>query len=153
MQGLQRAPYQAPQTTMEYHVAELVAHLSNGIDSREGFVQKIEATQAHAFALEVRCLELYQELVDIQRELALGLPITMAWTDNSVPMHAYVTQHIIEWVIQPIRYRLLLRSEQASATDKNWARIRKWTFRQLVKELRKQYEQNVPLRLKEKVEL
>ena len=145
---MERKPYQPPQTSMERHLVELVEHARNGTDNRSGFAQKIESAQEHAFWLENECDRLRKEVRTLEDEMAVGLPkVSMDWKDTDVRQSRYVWFRTIDWIVQPIGYRVMLRSEQSQADEKTWSRIRKWTFRSLVREMRKEYERCVPAQL------
>ena len=142
-EALKRSPYQAPQTSMERHISTLVEHLEHGVDSRGGFNQAIEHAMSHAFWLETEYLRLSQDNRELEDALAVGSPsITASW--DVCPI-APTQLHSIDWRMEVQHFRALVKPFQSQADEKIWRRIRRSTFKQLLKRIRDQFDKTFPL--------
>ena len=141
---LKRHPYQGPQTPMERHVAALVDSLKNEILSRSQFAAIIEDAMAHAFWLEAECYRLRKDNRELDEAMMVGLPSVHALF-KSEPALTAVDMSCIDWVLEPIRYRAILKPFQVEADAKTWQRIRRSTFRGLLRLIRKEFERTFPM--------
>lgn len=140
---LKRTPYQAPQTSMERHVSELVQHLEHGIDSRGGFNQAVERAMSHAFWLETEYRRLAEDNRNLEDALAVGAPaITASWKELEDCAPTQI--HFVDWRMEEVRWRGVLRPFQSQADAETWARVRRVTFRQLLKRVREQFVKTFP---------
>jgi hypothetical protein len=142
-EALKRSPYQAPQTSMERHISTLVEKLEHGIDGRGGFNQAIEHAMSHAFWLETEYLRLAQDNRELENALAVGMPIVTASWDAGPILPTQM--HTIDWQMDSIRFRALVRPFQSHADVKTWRRIRRSTFKQFIKRVRDQFDKTFPL--------
>lgn len=140
---LKRNPYQAPQTSMELHIAELVDHLRRRTGTRSEFATLVERAMSHAFWLETECSRLRAENLELDNALAVGLPLV---TSKYFEMDACspVDFSTIEWRLEPLRWRWVLRPFQARASERTWARIRRSVFRGLIRRVRTEFEATFP---------
>lgn len=142
---MSRYPYQAPQTSMECHVTELVAHLRDGTDNREGFAKKIEAAQDHAFWLEKRCCELEEEVRRLELFMAPSLPSVKCWNeqiDTRDPSEVYPVMGgaiVFDWGMEQIRYRVMWRDGDLG-DQHTLKRIKRRTYREILGRFRKEFE-------------
>lgn len=145
MEDLKRHAYQAPQTPMERHLMELVAHLRDGTDNRAGFAQKTEAAQDHAFWLEKRCRELQEEVKRLELFMSPSLPNLSCWDkqiDTRDPSSVYPVRGgavVFDWGMEKIHYRGMWRDgddgDQATLN-----RIKRRTYQEILGLFRKEFE-------------
>lgn len=144
MDPLTRYRFQDPQTSMERHVSKLVASLRDGIYTRAEFASMIEDAMAHAFWLETRCTELSAENRKLEDALAVGLPTVSArWAEEDMP-YSIEPQKRIEWRMDPIMWRAQLHPFQAQASHTWWLRIRRSSYRKMLKLFREQFDKTFP---------
>lgn len=145
IEKLTRYPYQDPQTGMERHVADLVAHLRDGTDSRSGFAQKTEAALAHAFWLEKAVVELREEVRALERFMAPTLPSVKMYSsqiDTRDPAEMYPCAGgavVFDWEMEKIAYRCMWRDGDPGQ-DQMMARIKRRSYRDIITRFRKEFE-------------
>jgi hypothetical protein len=141
---LARQPYSPPQTSMEKHIAELVAHLKDGTDNRSGFAAKIEHAMSHAFLLEAECQRLRAENRQLEKDLTVGMlpSFTACW--KGIETMEPLTMETAQWDMEPLRWRIVMRQHQSQADLDGWRRIRRAAFKQLVKRIRTVFERTFP---------
>ena len=128
---------------MERHISALVEKLEHGVDNRAGFNQAIEHAMSHAFWLETEYRRLAQDNRELEAALAVGYPsVTASWKDGPIePTQLYS----IDWQMDSVLFRARLRPFQSDADVKTWRRIRRSTFKQLLKRVRDQFDKTFPL--------
>lgn len=142
---LKRYAYQDPQTPMERHLMELVAHLRNGTDSRGGFAQKTEAAQDHAFWLEKRCRELQEEVRRLELYMAPSLPSVKCWSksiDTRDPSEVYPVRGgaiVFDWGLEQIRYRCMWQDGDPD-DEATLRKIKRRTYREILVRFRAEFE-------------
>ena len=141
---LTRIPYQPPQTSMERHVEELVSHLRNNVDSRSGFAQAVENAMDHAFWLETTCRRLQEDNDELERALCLPLPKITADGKFEPAELNYIEMDRFDWRMNSIVWRVNLNPSQGRADHKTWTRIRKITYKKILKQFRKAFVDTFP---------
>lgn len=129
---------------MERHVGKLVADLRDGVFNRSEFATKVEDAMAHAFWLETRCMELTTENRKLEDALAVGLPtLSASWAEEEMPYHIEPTKRV-EWRFEAIRWTSPLRPFQAKADQSTWMRVRRSTYRKILRLFREQFDKTFP---------
>lgn len=142
---MERAPFQAPQTSMERHVAELVEHLRHGEDTQAGFYSKMEAAQAHAFWLENHAAELRAEVRRLEMAMMPALPTLKMMSkqiDTRDPSEVYPVMGgalVFDWFMEKIGYRVIIR-DMDGPDEKTMRRIKRRAYREILARFRDEFE-------------
>jgi hypothetical protein len=134
-------------TSMERHIQELVDHLRHGEDSQAGFYSKIDAALAHARYLEDALIAARKDVADIERRISIATPplhlrcemLDMAAGAGRYDDISNVMQQF-DWTMEPIRYRVMLREGQARSDETLKARIKRATYRGMLRKFREQFD-------------
>lgn len=144
----EREPYAPPSTSMERHIRDLVDHLREGHDTQAGFNSKVESAMAHAHALEEAAVKASLAVRDMERRIAIAAPPIsfssgMIDTAAGAGRYADTSQCLLtfDWGMEPIRYRVMLREWQAKGDETLKARIKRSTYRSMLRLFRKQFEE------------
>ena len=130
---------------MERHIAETIEHFANGKDTRSGFAQTKERAMAHAFWLESEVMRLREDNRKLEDMLAVGLPsITASWKDTPLSVEAPNDIRALDWRLESKHWRTMLKPFHSLATPVAWLRIRRITYRQLLKAVRLEFENTFP---------
>lgn len=145
---MKRFPHQPPQTSMERHVEELVAHLREGTDSRAGFAKAVERAQDHAFWLEKTCQELRAENENLYRSRLPGMPSFSASSetlDLCMPYHDQGPM-AFDWNMKALHYRALWNGYDLKDRDVA-KRTKLKAFRELLRLFRAEFERTWTLNM------
>ena len=130
-------------TRAERIVEELVDFLRDGHSTRGDFYAAIESAKAYLRWIEQDRDRLAADNRELQDAMMVGLPPLSTSFDISKPP-AWGLMHVLDWQIDRIVYRATLDPFQAQADPRTWARIRKLTFRGVLRSVRKAFDKTFP---------
>lgn len=142
---MERAPFQAPQTSMEMHVATLCEHLRHGEDTQAGFYSKMESAQSHAFWLEKRCIELSAEVRKLEMALMPSLPTLKMYSeqiDTRDPSEVYPVRGgaiVFDWCMEQIRYRAMWQDHD-NPDERTQRQVKRRAYKEILIRFRKEFE-------------
>jgi hypothetical protein len=143
----ERVPHALPTTAMEKRIAELVEYLRDGEGTQASFFAAIERAMAHAYSLEAALNNSRQTVADLDRRIAITMPplaITSTMEDMAEGAGRFDSisdvMHRFDWKMEPIRYSVMLREWQAKGDEELKARVKRTTYRGMLKHFRDQFE-------------
>lgn len=144
----ERKPHAPPATAMEKHIAELVEYLRDGEGTQASFFAAMERAMDHAYALEAALNNSRQTVADLDRRMAVAMPpltITGTMEDGAEGAGRFESisdvMHRFDWRMEPIRYSVMLREYQAKGDEDLKARVKRTTYRGMLKHFRNQFEE------------
>jgi len=132
---MNRTPYQAPQTSMEHHLLELMEHVRNGTDSRAGFNLAVETAQQHAFWLENEVARQRDEINDLYRKMSPSV------TSVTCSSQAIQTGSLcFEWRMEGIQWRGVWMNRPKSEHVDILREVKRRTYREILRLFRSEFE-------------